>query len=71
MYFLIELYPWSVSIQYKETKGHICGGFIVTMDDGKGRAWVATSASCMYEHTQGVMNGVTVCYCKYIERFTI
>ena len=36
------------------------------MEDRKGRAWVATSASCMYEHTQGDMSGVTVWYCRYI-----
>ena len=40
------------------------------MEDRKGRAWVATSASCMYEHTYGDMSGVTVWYCRYIEWFT-
>ena len=48
--FKIELYPWTVSIQHKDDGSHHCGGFIVTMDDGKGRAWVATSASCIAQH---------------------
>ena len=63
IYFFKESYPWSVSIQDKGTQNHYCGGFIVTMEDRKGRAWVATSASCMYEHTQGVINGITVWRC--------
>lgn len=41
------------------------------MEDRKGRAWVATSASCMYEHTGGVMTGVTVWHSRYISNVSL